>query len=154
MDLLHTWPEAYWSIALIWKSMCKVCFFICRRQVAPLNSDRSTAHSCGAQSIINVIWTLVESLILRWDPSASQWQLSLFSASMQTHCSQVICNSEWVTVALHCALLSIHWSVVLSVLFGYYMAGLATCETACSYNHAPVYSVTSFKAMYIGCMCV
>ena len=53
--------------------------------------------------------------------------------------------------------LNSHQSGVLTVLFGCYMAG-ATWNCCClsvfytPYNHAPVYSVTSCKATYTGCM--
>ena len=44
--------------------------------------------------------------------------VTLFSASEQTHCPLVICNSEWVTVALH----NMFWisTKVVTVLFGCY----------------------------------
>ena len=47
--------------------------------------------------------------------------IALFSASEQTHCALVVCDSESVTVALHSAF-SIS-TEVLTPLFGRYMAG-------------------------------
>ena len=47
--------------------------------------------------------------------------IALFSASEHTHCTLVVCDSEWVTVALHSAF----WvsTEVVTALFGCYMAG-------------------------------
>ena len=52
-----------------------------------------------------------------------------------------------------------HWSGILTAQFGCYMAGATgscrhsgACFVCTPYNHAPVYSVTSFKATCIGCM--
>ena len=43
------------------------------------------------------VWALVERLISGGALRALQWQLH--SASDQTHCALVVCNSEWMTVA-------------------------------------------------------
>ena len=59
----------------------------------------------------------------------------LFSASEQTHRVLIACDSDWVTVALHSVFLNIHWSGVLTALFGCYMASvtrmsaLSICRT-------------------------
>ena len=44
-------------------------------------------------------------LILKWALSASQRQLWRYFISEQTHFALVVCDSEWVTVALH----SVFW---------------------------------------------
>ena len=48
---------------------------------------------------------------------------ALISASGRIHCTLVVCNSERVTVILHSTFLKFHWSSVVSVLSGCYMAG-------------------------------
>ena len=76
----------------------------------------------------------------------------LFSALEQTHCAHwhVILN-EWLQHFIAC-IINIHGSGVLAALCGCCMAG-ATWNAAVSaqvpctpFNHAPGYSVTSFKA--------
>ena len=42
--------------------------------------------------------------------------VALFSASQQSQCAAVGCNSEWVTVVLHCTFFNTHWSDVLNYL--------------------------------------
>ena len=78
--------------------------------------------------------------------------IALFSALGQTHCAQwhVILN-EWLYPFIAC-IINIHGSGGLIALFGCCMAG-ATWNAAISaqvlcttFNHAPGYSVTSFKA--------
>ena len=68
----------------------------------------------------------------------------LFSASEQTHCALIICNTEWVTVALH----SVLWAStkVVVALFSCYMAG-ATWN-CCHLGANSVYTIqpcTSFQ---------
>ena len=48
---------------------------------------------------------------------------SLFSALKQTHCPLVTCDSKCLTVTFYSAFWNIHWSGVLTALFGCYMAG-------------------------------
>ena len=78
--------------------------------------------------------------------------IALFSALKQTHCAHwhVVLN-EWLYPFIAC-IINIHRSGVLIALFGCCMAG-ATWNAAVSaqvlctpFNHAPGYSVTSFKA--------
>ena len=87
--------------------------------------------------------------------------MALFSALEQTHCTLVTCDSEWATIVFHGAFFNIHQSGVLTALFGCYMAGAkwSCCRLGArslyttGYPHAPVYSVTSCKATFLGCMC-
>ena len=46
----------------------------------------------------------------------------LLSALKQTHCTNVACDSKWVTVALYNVFLNNHQSGVLTALFGCYVA--------------------------------
>ena len=80
--------------------------------------------------------------------------IALFSALEQTQYSHVACDSEWVTVSFYtiACIINLHGSGVLVALCGCCMAG-ATWNAAVSvqvlctpFNHAPRYSVTSFKA--------
>ena len=49
----------------------------------------------------------------------------LFSASQKTHCTLIICDSEWVTVAVHSTVLNI--TEVLTVLSEYPLKSLQSC---------------------------
>ena len=96
--------------------------------------------------------------------------MALFSALEQTRCrinisswiTLVVCDSEWMSVAFYFAtFLNSHGSGVrATALFSCYMAGTRR-ETVVSahvlfapYNHAPVYTVTSCKAIHVGCTCI
>ena len=70
--------------------------------------------------------------------------IALFSASKQTSCALVACNSEWVTVALHGAVLISTEVVYLQCGMVVYSAMLAISAHVLytPYSHAPVYSVT------------
>ena len=65
----------------------------------------------------------------------------LLSALKQTHCTNVACDSKWVTVAFY----KTYW--ILTALFGCWMAGVTwnCCHLGTSsvytINHAPVYNV-------------
>ena len=62
-------------------------------------------------------------------------------------CILAICDSDWVTVAFYSMFLNIHWSSVLTVLFGCYMAGAVWncyCAGACSvYTTQPCTNLTA-----------
>ena len=80
---------------------------------------------------------------------------SLFSSR---HCALVACDAQWLTITFH----SMFWisSEVVYLQCCLVVAWLVPRETAavlahvlCTpYSHAPVYSVTSFKATYIRCI--
>ena len=53
----------------------------------------------------------------------SCFPIAIFFVSEQTYCARVICNSEWVTVALRSAFLNIHQSNVFTGLLACYRAG-------------------------------
>ena len=53
--------------------------------------------------------------------------LALFSTLEQTHCTLVMCNSEWVTCAFYCIFLNIYWNGVLTVLFSYVDGAMWKC---------------------------
>ena len=66
--------------------------------------------------LFDFIRTHVKCFISGW--ALSTWQvatIALFSASEQTHCALVVCDSEWVTVALHSMFLMS--TEVVTVLF-------------------------------------
>ena len=101
-----------------------------------------------------------------------RFYIGLFSALEQTHCAHFACDSKWVTVFFYSAFLFIFiLCVCVCVCLSpevvcqqryWVVAWLVPRETAavsaqalCTpCNHALVYSVTSFKATYVGCMCV
>ena len=74
----------------------------------------------------------------------------LFSASKQSHCTSVACQvTQWVTVAIHCMFLNIHWPVV-TVLFGCCMAG--PMWNCCHLGARSVYTIqpcTSLQCHFI-----
>ena len=89
--------------------------------------------------------------------------MALFSVSKQTFCALLICNSASVTLALHSTFFNIPWKGALTLwqccLAATWLVAAKTAPVLahimCTpYNHAPVYSVTLFKATYIGCMSV
>ena len=82
--------------------------------------------------------------------------IALFSVLEQTHCTEFLCDPDWVTVALYSFLeYPFKWLQCCLVV-----TWLVPCETAaisahvlCTpYNHAPVYSVTLSEAIYVGCL--
>ena len=89
------------------------------------------------------IWTLAERLISRWALSASQWQLY---SGIPWVCTLVICNSEWVTVALHSMFWNIHqsgYSAVVIWLVSHETADVLTQVLCTPYNHAPIFCLSS-----------
>ena len=84
----------------------------------------------------------------------------LFSALEQTHCALVACDSEWVSVAFYSAFwIFPKWcaynTVWLLHIWCHCKAAAILAHILCTpYNHAQVYSITSCKATYFGCMCV
>ena len=98
------------------------------------------------------ILTKLEGLFFTVIIIIHSFYIALFSARKQTHCAHwhVILN-EWLYPFIAC-IINIHGSGGLIALFGCCMAG-ATWNAAISaqvlcttFNHAPGYSVTSFKA--------
>ena len=81
----------------------------------------------------------------------------LFGYSTILHAA---CNSQWVTNIFTEHFSNIHQNNVLTELFDYYVARamwncchLGVCSVY-AINHAPLCSVTSFEATYVGCMCL
>ena len=76
-----------------------------------------------------------------------------FCASQQIHCSLVVCDSEWVTIAVHSTFLNIHRSGILYspvwLLHDWcHVKLLPSRRTFCDpTNHAPVYNVTYSEAI-------
>ena len=107
-----------------------------------------------------LIWTLVGCSILGWALSVSQRQLQCYSLLLSTATVAVyrwLWLTDWSftqhvlnvtkvgTALLNCCVtwLVPHWTAAISV------------QVLCTlYNHAPVYSVTLFKATYTECICV
>ena len=77
-----------------------------------------------------------------------------FSTSQQIHCSLVVCDSEWVTIAVHSTFLNIHrsgklYSPVWLLHDWCHVKLLPSGRTFCDpTNHAPVYSVTYSEAFF------
>ena len=85
--------------------------------------------------------------------------IALFSTSEQTYCALLHETQMSGCSFTQCFKYPTKWYMyVLAVLFGCYMAGATwnCCHLGAHsvYSHAPVYSVTLFKATNIGCMCV
>ena len=78
---------------------------------------------------------------------------ALFSASKQTHFIQFVCDSEWVTVALHSFFsfsfffffLSSIFTEVVTALFGCYMAGATSEVTLCSWLDVEIQWLTKHR---------
>ena len=74
--------------------------------------------------------------------------IALFSASEQTHCTLVVCDSEWVTVALshHSAILNIHqWCAYSAV---WLLHGWCHMWNCCLFGAHSMYTIqpcTSFQ---------
>ena len=94
---------------------------------------------------IHFIQMLAKDLFSQWAQSAATL---LFSASEQTHFTLVVCNSEWVTVALHCV--SEYPPKWFPALFGCYMAGITW--NCCHLSATSVYTIqpcTSLQCHFI-----
>ena len=72
--------------------------------------------------------------------------IALFSAPEQTHSTLFIWDSEWMTVVFfYSTFLNIHWSGVLTVLFGCHMAG-ATWNCCC-FGTCSVYTIQQYTSL-------
>ena len=72
----------------------------------------------------------------------------LFSTSEQTHCALVVCNSKWLTVALH----SMFWmsTQVVTMLFSCYMTGATwNCYCLGAYSVYTIQPCTSLQGHFI-----
>ena len=84
--------------------------------------------------------------------------VALFSASKQALCTLVVCHSEGVTVAFTQRVLNLHESGCSAVLIVTWLArhkmAAVSAQVLCTPNSMHQFTVSLFKAAYIGCMCV
>ena len=101
------------------------------------------------------MWALINT-----EQLIDHFHIALFPALEWTHCTLVTCGVEWVTVAFHCE----YWYppkwcaykvtalMVVTWLVPHETADVLAYSVCAPYNHAPVFSVTSFKATDVGRM--
>ena len=89
-------------------------------------------------------WLFSYSVILcLW---ADLFHKAIFFVSEQTYCARVICNFEWVTVALRSAFLNIHQSNVLRAVC--ILQSWLSCETTASLHRYCVHRATMHWSVY------
>jgi len=139
-----TYHDYIWSFFLLFSSFFFTKFFCIRNKV--------TSGLLALSLYFLFLWPLWAPHLEMSPKRFTKATIALFSASVQTHCALVVCDSKWVTVALHRAfwksakaVTPLQRCLALTWLVPRGTAAVSTHVLCTPYNRSPFYSVTTLK---------